>query len=171
MVRYLSLFALIFSVVAGFGSYAEASKPSLLGTFGDWRAYSFTENGNKVCYMAAEPKTKVGNYTSRGDVFALITHRPAEKTRDVFSYITGYPYKSGGEVTIEANGRNYKLFTQNETAWAADAAADRALVNAIKAGSNMVVKGVSQRGTLTTDTFSLNGSSKAYNTISKACGL
>lgn len=151
--------------------YAEASKPNLLGTYGVWRAYSFTENGNKVCYMAAEPKTKVGNYTSRGDVFALVTHRPAEKTRDVFSYITGYPYKSGSEVTIQANGNSYKLFTQDETAWAADAAADSALVNAIRAGSTMVVKGVSKRGTLTTDTFSLSGSNKAYKTISEACGL
>ncbi len=150
---------------------AQASKPRLLGTFGEWRAYSFLENGNKVCYMAAEPKTQVGNYTSRGDVFALITHRPAEKTKDVFSYITGYPYKVGSEVNVSANGSNYKLFTQDETAWAADAAADRVVIGAIKAGSTMVVKGTSKRGTLTTDTFSLNGSSKAYNTISKECGL
>ncbi len=171
MVRFLSLSLLTVIAITFASSRVEASKPNLLGTFGQWRAYSFTENGNKVCYMASEPKTKVGNYTSRDDVFALITHRPAEKTKDVFSYITGYPYKSGSEVTIKANGSNYKLFTQDETAWAADAAADSALVNAIKSGSTMVVKGVSQRGTLTTDTFSLSGSSKAYNTISQECGL
>lgn len=154
-----------------FPTLAEASKPRLLGTFGDWRAYVFTENGNKVCYMASEPKTQVGNYTSRGDIFALVTHRPAEKTHDVFSYITGYPYKVGSEVSIAVNGRNYKLFTQDETAWAADAAADRALVQSIRQGSKMVVKGTSKRGTLTTDTFSLNGSGKAYSTITQECGL
>ena len=168
MVRFLSL-ALV--VLFGFAATANASKPRLLGTFGDWRAYTFTENGNKVCYMAAEEKTQVGDYTSRGDIYALITHRPAEKTRDVFSYIAGYSYKSGSEVTIKVNGSTYKLFTQDETAWAADAAADRALVAAIRSGSTMVVKGTSKRGTLTTDTFSLSGSTKAYNTISKECGL
>lgn len=160
-----------FVIFISFTGVANATKPRLLGTFGDWRAYTFMENGNKVCYMASEPKTAVGDYTSRGDVFALITHRPAEKTKDVFSYITGYPYKSGSEVTIQASGTTFKLFTQDETAWAADSAADRALVNAIKSGSNMIVKGVSKRGTATTDTFSLNGSGKAYNTISQECGL
>ncbi len=150
---------------------ANASEPRLIGTFGDWAAYSFMENGNKVCYMASQPKTAVGNYTSRGDIFALVTHRPAEKTTDVFSYITGYPYKAGSEVTIEANGRTFKLFTQDDTAWNADAAADRSLSQAIRSGSNMVVKGTSSRGTLTTDTFGLSGSAKAYDTISKECGV
>ena len=160
----------LFMAVSFYGQ-AEASKPRLLGTFGDWQAYSFTENGNKVCYMASKPKTDVGNYTSRGDIFALITHRPAEKSKDVFSYISGYPYKAGSQVTIQVNGGTHKLFTQDETAWAADAAADRSLVNGIKGGSKMIVKGTSKRGTLTTDTFSLNGSSKAYRTISQTCGL
>lgn len=150
---------------------AHASEPNLIGTFGDWTAYEFTENGNKVCYMASVPKTAVGNYTVRGDIFALITHRPAEKTKDVFSYITGYPYKAGSEVSVDVNGRNFKLFTQDDTAWAADASADSALSAAIRNGSNMVVKGVSKRGTATTDTFGLSGSSKAYQAISDKCGL
>jgi hypothetical protein len=152
-------------------SNASASEPKLLGTFGDWTAYSFTENGNRVCYMASQPKTAVGNYTSRGDVFALIAHRPAEKTKDVFSYIAGYPYKPASDVTVNINGRTHKLFTQDDTAWAADASGDRALSAGIQAGSTMVVKGTSKRGTLTTDTFGLSGSSKAYQAISAECGV
>jgi hypothetical protein len=171
MARSFLHFIAIVTLVVGFSSVASASEPRLIGTYGDWAAYSFMENGNKVCYMASQPKTAVGNYTSRGDIFALVTHRPAEKTTDVFSYITGYPYKAGSEVTIEANGRTFKLFTQDDTAWNADAAADRALANAIKSGSKMVVKGTSKRGTLTTDTFGLSGSSKAYQTISQECGV
>ena len=158
-------------VLLGTINVANASEPRLIGTFGDWTAYSFTENGNKVCYMASQPKTAVGNYTARGDIFALITHRPAEKTKNVFSYITGYPYKPGSEVTISVNGRTFKLFTQDDTAWAADAAADSSLARAIQDGSKMIVKGTSKRGTLTTDTFGLGGSSKAHQAISKECGI
>jgi len=138
-IKILSLSTVLLLIAA---QGAQASKPRLLGTFGDWRAYSFTENGKKVCYMASEPKTDVGNYKQRGDIFALITHRPAEKTRDVFSYIAGYPYKSGSEVTIKVNGGTHKLFTQDSTAWAADSAADKSLVAAIRNGSDMVVKGL-----------------------------
>ncbi len=168
--RSLSLVTFLFCMMVSV-SMAQAGGPRLLGTFGDWTAYSFVENGNEVCYMASQPKTAVGNYTSRGDVFALITHRPAEKTRDVFSYITGYPYKSSSDVTVKTNGQTFKLFTQDDTAWAADSKADASLVNAIRSGSKMIVKGTSKRGTLTTDTFSLKGSGKAYQAISKACGL
>lgn len=171
MTRYLLTLVTFSLLVVGASLSANASEPRLIGTYGDWAAYSFMENGNKVCYMASQPKTAVGNYTSRGDIFALITHRPSEKTTDVFSYVTGYPYKAGSEVTIQANGRTFKLFTQDDTAWNADAAADRALVGAIKAGSDMVVKGTSKRGTLTTDTYGLSGSSKAYQTISQECGM
>ena len=169
MVRTLFVFLIAAFVLTT--SVVHASEPRRIGTFGDWAAYTFMENGNKVCYMASQPKTAVGNYTQRGDIFALITHRPAENTKDVFSYITGYPYKPSSEVTIQANGRTFKLFTQDETAWAADAAADRALTGAIRAGSKMVVKGTSKRGTLTTDTFGLSGSGKAYQTISQECGV
>ena len=41
----------------------------------------------------------------------------------------------------------------------------------MKKGNRMVVKGTSSRGTLTTDTFSLKGFTKAYGAIGKACGL
>lgn len=171
MLRNIFSFLAVLMLAAAFVAPAHASDPRLIGTHGDWTAYVFSENGNKVCYMASQPKTAIGNYTSRGDIFALITHRPAEKTKDVFSYITGYPYKPGSEVNIAVNGSNFKLFTQDQTAWAADAAADAALAQAIQAGSNMVVKGTSKRGTLTTDTFSLSGSSNAYKAISEECGI
>jgi len=167
----LSIFAVMASLAVLGASAAHASEPRLIGTFGDWSAYSFVENGNKVCYMASQPKTAVGNYTKRGDVFALVTHRPSEKTKNVFSYMTGYPYKSESDVSVKVNGRDFTLFTEGDTAWAADATTDNAIASAIKAGSSMVVKGQSSRGTLTTDTFGLKGSSKAHQKISEECGI
>lgn len=148
---------------------AQAADPTLLGTYNDWSAYTFTENGNKVCYMASKPKKAEGNYTKRGDIFALITHRPAEGTRDVFSYITGYTYKSGGDVEVKIDGDTFALFTQDDTAWTPDANTDKKLSAAIRKGSKMVVHGVSSRGTKTTDTFGLSGSSKAYDKITTEC--
>ena len=60
---------------------AQAAEPKLIGEHGDWTAYMFMENNNKVCYMVSKPKKSEGNYSKRGDVFALITHRPAEKSK------------------------------------------------------------------------------------------
>ena len=163
------LLTAVFMIVGVSG--AKASDPVLIGTYGDWSAYSFMENGKKVCYMASQPKTAIGNYTKRGDIFALVTHRPSEKTKNVFSYMTGYSYKSDSSVSLDISGRKFTLFTQGDTGWAADAAADNSITAAIKGGSAMVVKGTSSRGTATTDSFGLSGSSKAYQEISKECNI
>lgn len=161
----LSLAILTFALPAA----AQNGEPRLLAKYGDWSAYMFIESGSKVCYMISEPKKDQGNYSKRGKIYALITHRPAEGTKDVFSYITGYSYKSGSEASITIDDKSYTLFTQDDTAWAPDAKSDRALAGAIKNGSKMIVKGTSSRGTATTDTFSLRGSSKAYQRIGREC--
>lgn len=148
---------------------AEAGQPRLMATHGDWEVYVFFEGNSKVCYMASQPKLQQGDYTKRGEPFALITNRPAENTRDVFSYITGYTYKAGSEAVVTIDGQDFALFTQDETAWAPDAETDRKLADAIQKGAKMVVKGTSTRGTATTDTFSLSGSSKAYERMTQEC--
>lgn len=148
-----------------------ADEPRLIETSGDWSAYVFMEDGKKVCYMASQPKKAEGDYTRRGDIFALITHRPGENTKDVFSYITGYSYKPGSDVTVTIDSDKFTLFSQDDTAWASDASTDGKISQAIRKGSKMVIKGVSSRGTQTTDTFSLKGSGAAHSAISKECGI
>ena len=159
------------AAITAFGATAQAQTPTLIGTYGDWSAYSFMEGGNKVCYMVSQPKKAEGNYSQRGDIFALVTHRPAEKTKNVFSYITGYTYKDGSDVTVTVDSTNFTLFTQKDMAWTPDQDSDNRLTEALRKGSKFVVKGTSGRGTLTTDTFSLKGSGNAHDAITKECNM
>jgi len=151
------------------GAFAQAIER--LGDFGDWSAFRFNENGNAACYMASQPTKAVGDYTSRGEIYSLVTHRPAEDRRDEASFIAGYEFKSKSEVTVSIGGTNWQFFTHKDGAWAPTEADDKKLVQAMIKGSTMVVKGTSARGTATTDTYSLRGFTKAYMTISKSCGL
>jgi invasion protein IalB len=150
---------------------AQAGQPRLIKTFSKWTAYVFIENDSKVCYMASRSNRATGNYSKRGEEFAIITHRPSEGTKNVFSYIAGYTYKPGSEATVDIDGQVFSLFTQDDAAWAPDAETDEKLTEAIRKGSKMVVKGTSERGTETVDTFSLAGSGGAYDAISKECRL
>ncbi len=172
MIKNIFTFASVFICsLALISVNANAAQPQQIGKYGDWTSYVLMEGGNKVCYMVSKPTKAQGKYTNRGEIFALITHRPSENTKDVFSYITGYTYKQGSDATITIDGKTYILFTQDDTAWAPDAAADSKLALAIQRGSKMVVKGTSTRGTLTTDTYSLKGSGSAYKAITKECGV
>jgi invasion protein IalB len=148
----------------------QAQNPNPIGSFGDWQALTFEEDGKSGCYVIAEPTRKEGNYTSRGQVYALVTHRPTDNKLDVFTVIAGYTYNEGSEVTLEIGNEKFSLFTQEGMAWAADDD-DMRIVDAMKKGTGMIVRGVSSRGTETTDTYSLNGFTRAHNAIGQACGV
>jgi len=169
--KYLTNIGISALVAAGIGL---ASVPTLaaqqtLGSFQDWTAFS-DGSERRICYIGSVPKKKEGNYTVRGDTYVLATHRPGEKVFGEISVEAGYTYKPGSEVEVTIDGQTFKLFTQGGNAWAYDEKADQALVNAMRAGQQMVVKGTSTRGTLTTDTYSLTGFTAAMQSIDKACG-
>ena len=54
-------------------------------------------------------------------------------------------------------------------AWAEDEEKDDLLIQAMKRGTTMVVKGISSRGTKTKDTYSLKGFTASYEAINKVC--
>jgi hypothetical protein len=147
-----------------------AAAPKLIAQHDKWGSYVIDEAGGKICYMAGKPDTQDGaKGKSRGDVYALITHRPAEHSRNVFSYVAGYGYKPGSDVSLSIDGKNFTLFTKDDTAWAKSAGDDKLITETLRKGTKMVIKGASSRGTKTTDSFSLKGSGSAYQEISREC--
>ncbi len=79
---------------------AQAQGIEPIGNFGDWSAFQFSEDGNPACYMSSQPTKASGDYTKRGDIFAIVTHRPAEKRIGEVSIIAGYSYKEYSAVHI-----------------------------------------------------------------------
>ena len=153
------------------GAPAMAQGIERLGDFDDWSAFRFSENGNRACYMASQPTKHEGNYTRRGEIYALVTHRPAENRRDEVSFIAGYNHQAESVVEVKIGGSAFKLFTKEDGAWTANKDEDKRLVGAMIKGSRMVVRGTSGRGTKTTDTYSLKGFTKAYQAITESCNL
>ena len=152
-----------------------AQNPKSLGTFDSWVAVELPEKSSKVCYMVARPAKSQPEGAKRGDVLLTVTHRPAAKQRDEVSFQAGYPYKAGAPVMLEIEKKKFELFTNPDAdpdgAWSRDAAMDKALVEAMRNGKTVTVKGTSSRGTETVDSFSLAGFTKAYAEIGKACGI
>lgn len=165
--RLLVTGALLAAPLAG----AQAQSIERLGDFSDWSAFRYEENGNTVCFMASEPTKAEGNYTQRGKIHAMVTHRPGEQRNDEVSVQAGYTYQDGSLVDVQVGPMKVNLFTQGDSAWTVDKDTDKKLVQAMIKGSTMVVQGTSSRGTNTKDTYSLSGFTRAYQAISQACGL
>ena len=159
----------VLAVCLLFASPVLAQGTERLGDFGDWSAFRFQESGKPVCYLASQPTKAEGNYSQRGDIYVIITHRPSEGTRDEVSIVAGYSYKKDSTVELKIGDVKKKLFTQDDAAWAADKETDQELVQAMIRGHSMVVKGTSSRGTATTDSYSLLGFTKAHKAINTAC--
>ncbi len=148
---------------------AGQSSPTQIGSKKAWDAYTYTENGNKICYMVSKPTRSRPAKVRRGDIYFMVTHRPAEGVRDEVSIFIGYPYKVGAPADVRIGSQSYVLVTEGENAWAPDRAADARLVKMMIRGTIMDVRGQSARGTKTTDRFSLLGFTAAHRLIDQAC--
>src|SRR3546814_15412709 len=84
--------------------------------------------------MASEPAKAEGNYTTRGKIHAMVTHRPGEQRTDEVSIQAGYPYKESAVVDVAVGDMKVQLFTQGDSAWAMDKATDKKLVRSEERG-------------------------------------
>lgn len=164
-----AFFILTLTLLASLPAMAQEAK--ILSSHKDWTAFTVKDGDSQICYMASNPKSSEPKGAKRGDITFFVSHKPAENTKNVVSFIAGYPYQSGSQATLSIDGTIYKLFTHQDMAWAKTAKDDTAIANALRKGSRLTIKGTSQRGTNTTDTFSLSGTGAAYDAISKACNV
>ena len=150
---------------------AGAAKPTLLGQFGDWGAYTATPGGKKICFALAKPKSAETRPPDRprNEPYMFISTRPAEKVANEVSIIVGYPFKTNTEATAEVGATTFALYTQGDGAWIKNAGEEAHMVDAMRQGESVVVKGMSSHGTQSTDTYSLQGLSEALDRVAQEC--
>jgi invasion protein IalB len=165
----LTLFA--FPAAAQRAAATGNGQPSLLGQFGDWGAYTGSSNGHKVCFALAKPETSQTNPPNRprDPIYFFVSTRPAENVRNEVSLMMGYPLKANSDATAEVGNAKFALQTQADGAWVKNAAEEGRMVDMMRKGSDIVVRGMSGRGTTTTDRYSLKGLSQALDRVAQEC--
>jgi len=150
---------------------AGGAEPNLIGQFGTWGAYTATPNGKKVCFALAKPSSSKTNPPNRprDPAYAFVSTRPAEKVTNEVSIMIGYALKPGSESSLEVGGASYAMYTQGDGLWIKNAAEEERMVDAMRKSADVTVKGVSAKGTETTDTFSLKGLSQALDKLAQDC--
>jgi invasion associated locus B (IalB) protein len=146
-------------------------EPTLIGQFGTWGAYTAVPNGKKVCFALAKPSASKTNPPNRprDPAYAFVSTRPAEKVVNEVSIMIGYALKPGSESTLEVGGASYSMYTQGDGIWIKNAAEEERMVDAMRKSADVTVKGISAKGTETTDTFSLKGLSQALDKLAQDC--
>jgi Invasion associated locus B (IalB) protein len=146
-------------------------QPTLLGQYADWGAYTASPGGNKVCFALAKPKTTTLEPAgrTRGPSYLFVSTRPTDKVKNEVSVIIGYPFKSTSDATAEIGPAKFAMYTQNDGAWIKNVAEEARMVDAMRKGADLTVKGTSGRGTQSTDQYSLKGLAQALDKIEQEC--
>ena len=150
---------------------AGEAQPTLLGQYADWGAYTAALGGNKICFALAKPKTSktepVGR--KRDPAYIFVSTRPAEKVKNEVSVTVGYPFKSSSGASAEIGATKFAMYTQNDGAWIKNVGEESRLVDAMRKGPDLTVRGTSRSGTQSTDQYSLKGLAQALDRIEQEC--
>lgn len=166
--RIVAIFALVAFPVLSCSNAAEPTAVEL-SRAGDWILHRSTGEGPKLCFIAASPRAKEPTNANRSKVVLYVSAWPKEGVRNELSVKLGYQAKAGQEVVLEVDTTTFTLFSKDDRAFVADPTQELKLVQAMKAGQKLVVRGTSERGTATTDTYSLTGFAQALQGLVAAC--
>jgi hypothetical protein len=175
------------------GAKEEASKPSLVATFGDWNVFVGEVGKGRICYTLAQPKSREPSSLTRDPGYAFISDRPSEGVRDEVSFIMGFDVSGGDtaestsdeKTTSKSKAKSktsaapspvalvdqasFDMLPKGGNLWVKNAAKEGALITEMRRGAKLVIKAASLRGHQSIDTYSLTGFAAAMDRLQKEC--
>ena len=127
--------------------------------------WSFVKDKD-YCYIGSIPTfLDIPEGKKRGESYILV-YRINKNPDAIVQINSGYPYKEKEQVKVKIDKKIYEFYSEDDSAWTNN---DKEIIYAMKKGVDLSVTGISKRGTKTTDTYTLNGFTAAYNKLSKDC--
>ena len=154
-------------LLSGTPAFAQNAKP--LQKYDDWQVFLHETKEEKVCFAASAPKDMEPKSAKRGAVFFYLTTWQKDGVKNEISVKAGYPFKSDSNPTVAVGTEEFQLYPKDDKAFMRDPGEERKLLDAMRKGSTMTVKGTSIRGTSTTDQYSLKGLVPALKQMETAC--
>jgi hypothetical protein len=155
---------------------AAAEPATLLGVFQNWSAFSTGSGSGLTCYALSNPRATRPAGAKRGPIYLMVSDWPARKVKAEPQIVLGYPAKDGAPASLAVASDKFTFFTRNDSAgdangWLQALGDNPRLIDSMSKGVSAVAKGVSKRGTNTTDTYSLAGFSDALAKIHATCNM
>jgi hypothetical protein len=161
-----------FALIALFASAAAAQQAAeRVDTFSDWSVYVANSANGRVCFALSQPVETAPTGVNRDAIYFMLSTWPIGNITNEAFIVIGYPFANESTVTVTIDDTDtFEFFTFDDGAWLRDLTQEDALVVAMQRGIEMVVRGRSQRGTDTTDRYSLRGVTAAINRVAQECG-
>ncbi len=167
--KYLCGVAVSLAGLCGAVPEVAAQGANKLGAYGNWSLNATPDAANKTCFAATSPTQKEPAGANRAPVVLYISAWPKEGVKSEISLKLGYKIKGGSDVVVTIGTATYTLFGKDDRAFVADPTQELKLLEEMKKGSKLQVQATSERGTATTDTYSLAGLSQALKALAQSC--
>lgn len=161
--------ALAAVATCGLAQTADAQTANQVEKHGDWIMYTADAGGSRLCFVTAQPNDTKPDGARRDAIHFYVSAWPKEGVKSEVSIKLGYPVKKGSTPTVSIGPQAFKLFIKDDKAFVADPTAELKLIEAMKKGGKVLVEAVSERGTSTSDIYSLSGFDKALQALSVKC--
>lgn len=135
--------------------------------FQDWRVIKENRGDQELCYMISTAIKSEGNYDSRGEAFFVVTD--IINDADEISVSSGFYYNKNSDVEISFGSKKFYLFPYKGLAFANDKSNDIDIIKEMQKHPDMLISGVSNKGKIANDTYSLIGFSQAYKKMKEIC--
>ena len=127
------------------------------------------KKADEYCYIGSlATETDLPSDKKRGDFYVLV-YKNIGNSDTVVQIEAGYSYKVPSDIIISIDKGEYKFYTTEELPTAAWTEKDSKVIFAMKKGLELKVTGQSSRGTITNDTYTLNGFTAAHNKLINDC--
>ena len=130
--------------------------------------WSFVKT-DEYCYIGSlATETDLSPEKNRGEFYILV-YKNIGSSETVIQIEAGYDYEVGSDIIVNIDKGEYIFYTTDDLPSAAWTNDDNKVIFAMKKGLKLIVTGESSRGTVTNDTYTLNGFTSAYNKLSEDC--
>ena len=123
------------------GAKEEASKPSLVATFGDWNVFVGEVGKGRICYTLAQPKSREPASLTRDPGYAFISDRPSEGVRNEVSFIMGFDVSGGDTAEAKTDAKPGEKPSKSDAKSKTSAAASAPVALVDQASFEMLPKG------------------------------
>ena len=167
IIKKIIFLSVSISIISISNTFADDLKK--VGKFKDWEVMVMSEPSGKVCFAQSAPVLQAPKKNKR-DARLFITFRPGEKISNEISATAGYEFNKNNTVLATSGNNKFKFdIKQQGFAWMTSNKKEKIMVKVMKKGSRIMLTGHNEKGSQTTDHYSLLGFTKAYNTAKKAC--
>lgn len=141
----------------------------LLESAGKWQAFSSQQGRSKICYALSKAESRSPANLKDVEGLLFISSRPAENVRNEISLVMNFDLKEDVEHQAIIGSERFALVAKGQNIWLKNPAEEGRMLDALRKGAGLEIKGTSKRGNSTSDKYSLAGISQVVKRAEDAC--